>query len=359
MPAGPVVVQQTLHLAADGIAEGLIGIGKLGRLEHAERIRRGAPQVQAQASGAGDVGHHPVEDEAVALIGVEAVVQERPEKPAALRRPERNRVAHGCCRARRRGILQPRRDVAQRHQAKPGDRHRARPERHLVGPARLEPARHRHHVPVQAPPLARQGLGPAEGTVAHGQRRRALVSGVAPEIGDRDVRRPIVRHEHRPDRLADARGRRHVDRHQVVLPADVELPADPDQGEAVAHQEAVAEVRRRLGILCAPAVEAGQDHLAAPVHDVDQCDAVAGRVGQRPQDVDIRRKGDLSARSGGNLVQIGHRPVPGMRRVQREVGRADDFFVARAVDRRASHDVDPQDLGAGARRRDEGDEQEQ
>ena len=126
------------------------------------------------------------------------------------------------------------------------------------------------------------------------------------------------------------------------------------------HQEAVAEIASgRRGILRAPAVEAGQDHLAAPVHDVDQCDAVAGRVGQRPQDVDIRRKLDPPGLVPAGLVEIDDRPVPGMRWVQREMGRADDLLVARAVDRRASHDIDPQDLGAGASRRDEGDEQEQ
>lgn len=50
--------------------------------------RLGEAVVEVAEAAAGDMRHHAIEDHAVLLVGVEAPVQELPQKPAALRYAE-------------------------------------------------------------------------------------------------------------------------------------------------------------------------------------------------------------------------------------------------------------------------------
>ena len=92
------VRQQTVGDAALRIALGQIGEGKdVGRIEEvqvrmavARRLRE--PMVEAAAAGAGDVRDDAVEDLAIALVSVEAVIQVGAEESAALRDAERERA---------------------------------------------------------------------------------------------------------------------------------------------------------------------------------------------------------------------------------------------------------------------------
>jgi hypothetical protein len=78
------VVEQAIGLAGDRITLGDVRIGERRCREHREPVRRRAAFVEAQPCGAGDVRHHAVEHLAVLLVGVEAVVQKRPQKAARL-----------------------------------------------------------------------------------------------------------------------------------------------------------------------------------------------------------------------------------------------------------------------------------
>src|SRR5262249_32679088 len=136
---------------------------------------------------------------------------------------------------------------------------------------------------------------------------------------------------------------RHVHAQRVGPRGDVDLPADPHDRVAEAHQKAIAEIvfGRRIGR--AAAVESVQDDFVATVEDVHQRDAVSGR-GLRPEDVEIRRELDETGGVDRRLVEIDDQAIAPRLRIDREVDRADDLLVAGDPDVRASGDVDARDL---------------
>ena len=124
-------------------------------------------------------------------------------------------------------------------------------------------------------------------------------------------------------------------RHRPIL--TIELPADPDEREAEAHQEAIAEIvfGRRIGR--AAAIEAVQHDLVAAIEDVDERGAVAARrLG--PEDVEIGGELDASGRVDRRLVEIDDQAVARILRIDREVDRADDLLVARRAEVGAAGD---------------------
>ena len=56
--------------------------------------RRGEAVVEEAQAAAGHVRHHAVEHLPNMLVGIEAVVQEHPQRPATLRRAKAKRVLH-------------------------------------------------------------------------------------------------------------------------------------------------------------------------------------------------------------------------------------------------------------------------
>ena len=107
----------------------------------------------------------------------------------------------------------------------------------------------------------------------------------------------VVEEELVPHRLLDRRHAGHLEAQQLGGIGQTRNPTAPGNGEAVAHQEAVA---RRFGrgerIAGGRVVQQVQHALVAAIVDVVEQRAVAlGRIG-RPQDLEIRRVLDLAAR---------------------------------------------------------------
>ncbi len=128
-----------------------------------------------------------------------------------------------------------------------------------------------------------------------------------------------------PALIAD--GRR-VEADQPATFGDIELPAEPDQGEAPAHQEAVAKLslcgrignRRRE-------IEIAQHILAAPVGDIEQRHAVAPRGLFRYQRKEIGREGHAPGGIPRRLVDVDNRPVCRKCWVEGKEHLADDLLV--------------------------------
>ena len=114
----------------------------------------------------------------------------------------------------------------------------------------------------------------------------------------------------------------------AVAPRHVELPADPDEREALAHQEAVAE---------SASVDRSADAAARlnPVSTVlrprltmsIERDAVALRRVLRLEDLEIGGELDQPGGVARRLVEIGDDPVARVRRIDDEVDLADDQLV--------------------------------
>ena len=135
--ARPVVVEQALDAARKRVAQCRIREWKSwGR--RLALIGTGATLVDAQPGAARNVRHDAIEHLTPALIGIEAVVQERPQKAARLRGAERIGVLHR--RQRARDVLEPRRRVAERRQAGAGDRQVDGARRDFVHPPGHETA---------------------------------------------------------------------------------------------------------------------------------------------------------------------------------------------------------------------------
>ena len=122
----------------------------VGRIEEVE-IRVAVPRrlreavIEAAAAGARHLCDHAVEHLAVAFVLVEAVVEVRAKKSAALRNAERQRTVYRAGRNRQRAgrrVLQHRDHVADRCRPQPHERRVLRGVDHLVDLVRLELRRH-------------------------------------------------------------------------------------------------------------------------------------------------------------------------------------------------------------------------
>src|SRR6185436_5734932 len=95
------VVEQPLVDAADWIALRRRRKREGGDLVHRQRGWFGAAQIHAETRATGDMRHHAIEHLPALLIVVEAVIEERSQEPATLRRAERNRFRRTRQRVRR------------------------------------------------------------------------------------------------------------------------------------------------------------------------------------------------------------------------------------------------------------------
>ena len=107
-----------------------------------DRLRES--RVEVGAAGAGDVRHHAVEDPAALFVGVESVVQEQPQEPAALRRAEDVEVSAARRHHRAVAVFHRRGDIANRGQTDAGHRRILRAIAQLVNSSGLESRGERH-----------------------------------------------------------------------------------------------------------------------------------------------------------------------------------------------------------------------
>src|SRR4029450_5561218 len=117
---------------------------------------------------AGNMRHRAVEHLAIALVGVETLVEESAQETSALRGAVGNRIAHAAHFAAI--VLQPRREIA--HRDKPETRYgRVRDAiGDLIRLPRLETAIERDRVPFDSPPAARDRLPLSQHRRSHPHR---------------------------------------------------------------------------------------------------------------------------------------------------------------------------------------------
>ena len=133
------------------------------------------------------------------------------------------------------------------------------------------------------------------------------------------------------DGLAVLLGLRSVDAKQARGVGYVVLPAAPDDGVALAHQEAVAGVQGRVRSDVGGAVDVAQGQGLAPVEDVEEQAAVAlGRV-VGAQDAEVGGELDESLLIAGRELDVGDGLVGRMHGVDGEVGDAIDLGVGANV----------------------------
>ena len=350
----------------------------------ARRLREA--MVEAAAPGAGDVRNHAVEHLAVAFVAVEPVVEIRAQEPAALRHAERERARDrrrrdrpGVCRR----VFQHRDHVADRRGPEADDRRILRRVDDLVDLAGLELRRHIHarcirnrfaFVVAREPPLApRHDPARPLDRVAHGQHvvgRIGIEHGVGAmlAIGQRVIGFLLGHDEvaaHEPANRAAVLGRgRRIDADQTLPLRHVELPADPQQREALAHQEAVAHLGGRGRIEAAARVVEESEHaFAAAIGDLIEHRAVAAPDRLRLDHVEVGRELDLARRVSRRLVEIGHDAVRRQRRIHGEEDLSRQLLVRTggaeglAADEIAARlHIDADDLGE---RRRGGDQEQQ
>src|SRR6516165_6252223 len=175
----------------------------------------------------------------------------------------------------------------------------------LVAPLEVEARYVTHEAAVfhstELPLVARNGARLTEKAIADGQRiaralridwRIAGRVGITPQIIERidwigRIRREGRRHPPGDWFFLFDRWRR-IKAHQVVTVRDVELPAHPHQRVALAHEEAVAEIRLcgRVEILWG-AIEIANDVLAPAIKHVEQRNAIAERRVLRGEHIQI------------------------------------------------------------------------
>ncbi len=130
------------------------------------------------------------------------------------------------------------------------------------------------------------------------------------------------------DRLAVVGRRRRVHADEAGALRDVELPADPQQREALIHQKPVAHLGRGRGIGASSGVIEEAEHaFAAAVGHFVEHGAVAALHSFRLDEKEVRRELDLAARVARGLVEVGHDLVRGQRRIDREINLPGDFLV--------------------------------
>jgi len=106
-------------------------------------------------------------------------------------------------------------------------------------------------------------------------RVRVRISPVEWLAGGLFIHRDLGMHESL-DRLAVVGGHGEPDQQAVVSRANVAVPAAPENGIPLPHQEAVARVGRRRGIVPPAMVERSESQfVAAVVHVIEQT-AIAG-----------------------------------------------------------------------------------
>ena len=273
--------------------------------------------VELAPHAAGHVGDDAVEGLAPLLVQVEVLVDQRAQQPPGLRaavgvgppQAAGRRVALG-----RAPVLEPGDRLAERGHREALHRRALRGVRHLVEPALLEAAlemdvaRVRDDAPAlaagEAPALARDRGGRAIGLIAHGEERvrlrevRGRIRNVAAvgeqEVGHRSgglhlgVDAPAQRTALGVPRLRRA----HAD--EAGHARQVSLPSARDDHPAALHQEAVADVDRRVRVRAGReggpgrAIEVGHRHRVAAVDDVQEDAPGALGAVHRQQDGHVR-----------------------------------------------------------------------
>jgi hypothetical protein len=331
--------------------------------------------VEAATSGPGRVHQHAVEHLAPGLVGVEPLVKEVPQEPPALGHAERDGARDRELRAR--VVAGPGDEVADGGQADTDDDRVASAVDqlvHLAGletPVQLDPRRVVDGPAVldarEAPALARHDLpGPQPGRphgehvvgmpgighgirdmVAMGERQRAR----------RPLDRPVAPHEALEWPAVAARDRR-PQAHQPGLSRDVELPADPDEREAQARQQAIAEVGVGHGIEPPGGpVEVRQEGLAAAVADLEQRRRSPLGRPPWPQHHEVGSGLDPPARVAGRTVEVDDDRVDRKRRIELQLDPAAELLVLAPQHFLARGDHHLPHLGAGHARGGEEDEE--
>ncbi len=346
VPGG--TIQQPLGASRDRVAGRQVGEREqVGRIE--DRVHRlcvpgglGKAMVEATAAGAGDVGHHAVEGDPAGFVRVEPLIEQVTQEASRLRDAEDQCPLH-----RRHGrwiVFGIRGEIAHGDEAQPDKRRILRRVDQLVDPPRLETggmanARDLFAFGDERPLIFRDRRSLAVGKIADGQtvarivrvRDRVLLAADAPDdqVTDRLEVGLLRQGEVRAHEAGHPGSGRRVEAQQSFGVAGVELPAEPDQREALTHQEAVAEVRL-LGRIdrAASLIEQGKHALAAAVRDLHQQRPVALRRILRTEHVEVRGEGDLSPLVGCGSADIDDRAVESVVRGDGEVDRADDLLVA-------------------------------
>ena len=181
-----------------------------------------------------------------------------------------------------------------------------------------------------------------------------------PSLGDDEVA------PHQPaDRPPVLRCGRGIDAHQPGTRRRVELPADPEQGKALPHQEAVADVGGRARVEAPSAVVEESEHpLAAAVGDLVEHGTVAALDALGFQQEKVRREFGLARGISRRLVEVGDDAVRRQCGIDCEEDLPRDLLVgADGAERLPADDVaarlhlDPHDFRGRRRRRKAADQQ--
>jgi hypothetical protein len=164
--------------------------------------------------------------------------------------------------------------------------------------------------------------------VAHGQRRGWIVRRrrrIVRQVSWRDFRASLVGDEREADPAGHVGGGRGDPQHWRF---DVELPADPHDGVAILHQEAVAEIRSSRRVLTpSGAIEPTEDALAPAVGDLEEQGAVAACGIHRLQHVEIGGEVHASIASACHRAEIGDGLVVWVGGIECELDGPRQLFV--------------------------------
>ena len=205
--------------------------------------------------------------------------------------------------------------IADRRRAHADDRRILGSVDDFVNLPRLEAAGQIHASAVQFPFALRDEAARPFDRVAHGERVGGIVRvgdrvGDVIAIGERRVERHLrdnhLAADDAHDRLAVVCGDGRIDADEALALRRIELPADPEQREALLHQEAVAHLcfGRRIEAARRLVVEA-EHPFAAAVRDLVQHGAVAAFDLFRLDQKEVRRELHAPARVSRRLVDVG------------------------------------------------------
>ncbi len=211
----------------------------------------------------------------------------------------------------------------------------------------------------EAPRVARHDPARRQTAVAHGEHvvgSLGIEDGIGHVVAVPDVQRargvihgPIGPHQPFQRRATRTGSHGHVKAQQPLPHGHVVLPADPDHGEAEAHQQPVAEVLG-LGRIQRPltAVEVGERRLSTAVAHLEQGHAAAGGRALRSQHHKVRPGFDEPVGVARGRVEVDDPGVGGVARIEDEVDFAHDLLVgpSRAEGPAAEHIFTPLDLDA-------------
>ena len=343
----------------------------------------GEAVVEAATAAAGHVGDHAVEHPASLFVAVESVEQERTEEAAALGDPE----AEGAGDVARRDpeflgpvVAEQRDEVADAGRPQPHERRVVGAVHDLIDAVRLESAFQVHRAgvryyravldPAEAPLVARNDFpfvfhpAPNGHHVVGILRVLDLVGPVVP-VRERVMVLGAPDHEVRPHQPLDGgtvrvlRDRRVHAHPQRVVIGYVPLPAKPEQGESVAHQESVAEVRLgRGGEAALGHVEVAEHPLAPAVVDLMQQGAPALFHEPGADQMEIGGHLDLPVGVSRRESDVGDDLVGVVFGIEGEMDDPDDLLVgAGEAEAPASEhvrpfaDLEPHHLGGGGNRK--------